>query len=167
MTTDQILARLAACGITPVDPTSFAPEDDDPFFILTDVDDDGVGSLRYVLAYDAEMIDDKTAYTDWIHEWARATDRSDAIGDVQSHVDFDGGASFVQWSLNGTRTRVDFEQEGDWIHPDAADAIIDQLGSVEGRTRLFIDNGQGGVYAWVLPGTVDQFTELFPEAERA
>lgn len=36
-----------------------------------------------------------------------------------------------------------------------------------GRTRLYLDNGQGGSYVWLPQDSVAGFRALFPEAEPA
>ena len=63
--------------------------------------------------------------------------------------------------------RIEFTQEGDWLDPDVYDRVLKDFGTIPGRTRLFVDSGQAGVYIWVPDDNVAEFTELIPDAEVA
>ena len=164
--TDQeaIITTLQRLGFELKNPTAIRPEETRPEFILTAEDYDGNPAFSHVLAYDSEMIDEDRSYIDWVHEWARATEREDRVSDVAAHVDFDGGTSWLAYSLDGRNVRLEFEQEGDWIAFDVYDHMLDDFGTVPGHTTLYIDSGQAGVYIWVPENNVAEFTALIPEA---
>ncbi|WP_295627447.1 hypothetical protein [uncultured Corynebacterium sp.] len=173
---DDIIATLQRLGLELRRPEALAPEDGDafaeltddeehPFFILAAEDEQGP-AFSHVLHYDAEMIESDDAYAGWVHEWARATGKEDRVTGVASHVNFDGGTSWLEYTLDGEPVRMEFTQDDDWLDPDVADRIITDFGDVSRRSRLYIDGGQGGTYVWLPDESIGEFRQLFPEAER-
>lgn len=60
--------------------------------------------------------------------------------------------------------RIEFTQEADWLDIEVFDRVLEDFGTIPGRTCLYIDNGQSGVYIWVPDDNVAEFTELIPDA---
>ena len=161
----QTVAHLQHLGFTLRNPAALEGIDDDPWDVLTAWDEGGY-AFDHVLSYDAEMVEDDDAYTAWVAEGAEATGRTAELTHLAGHTELDGN-SWLEYTLAGTVRRTDFVQEGDWLVPEVADAIIEDFRRVPGRTMLYLDNGQGGVFVWVPAEQVTAFAALFPEAEPA
>lgn len=164
---EALVATLQRLGLELQNPAALPAGEAEPSFILTAEDDDCHPAFSHVLFYDAEMVEDDDSYTGWVHDWARVTDKQDRVSDVAAQVDFDGGTSWLTYCLDGRAVRLEFTQEDDWLDPDVYDRVLKDFGTIPGRTRLFIDGGQGGVYIWVPNDNVAEFTELFPDAVTA
>lgn len=161
---DSIIAALGRLGVELRDASAIHPDETDPFFILVAEREDGM-AFAHVLNFDAEMIEEDDAYGEWVRSWARVTGKEHLLSDVASHVDFDGGTSRLSYVLDGRPVRMEFKQDQDWLDPDVAERVEADFGAVDGRARLYLDNGQGGVFVWVPEQSVDGFVELFPDAE--
>lgn len=161
----NIIATLQRLGLELRNPAAICAGEYEAYFILTAKDDDYRPAFSHVLAYDTEMIEEDDSYTGWVHDWARATGKQDRVTDVAAHVDFDDeGPSWLTYRLDGRDVRLEFTQEGDWLDPDVYDRVLKDFGTIPGRTRLFVDSGQSGVYIWVPDDNVAEFTELIPDA---
>ena len=163
----EIIATLQRLGLELRNPAAIRAGENRARSILTAEHYNGGPAFSHVLAYDAEMIEADDAYGEWVHEWARATGKEDRVTDVASHVDFDGGTSWLTYRLDGRDVRIEFTQESDWLNIEVFDRVLEDFGTIPGRTRLYIDNGQSGVYIWVPDDDVAEFTELIPDAEVA
>lgn len=161
----QTVTQLQRLGFTLRNPAALEEIDDDPWDVLTAWDEGGY-AFDHVLSYDAEMVEDDDAYTAWVTEWAEATGRTAELTHLAGHTELDG-ASWLEYTLAGTTRRTDFVQEGDWLVAEVADTVIEDFRHLPGRTMLYLDNGQAGVFAWVADGQVDAFRALFPGAEPA
>lgn len=165
---EALIATLQRLGLELQNPAAIREDDKDPYSILTAMDKNYCRAFSHVLEYDAEMVDCDNSYTDWVHEWASATGKEDRVTDVAGKVNFvDEGPepSWLTYSIDGNPVRLEFPQEDDWLNIDVYDRILEDFGTVPGRTRLYIGSGQTGVYIWVLNDGVAEFTALFPEAE--
>lgn len=161
-----VIEALQRLGLRLQDAAAVHPDESDPYYILTAQGERDM-AFAHVLDYDAEMVEEDDAYAGWVRLWARVTGREHGLADVASHVDFDGGTSWLAYRLDGAAVRMEFVQDGDWLDPDVAERIIEDFGDVPGRVRLYVDNGQGGTYAWLPEESIAGFRALFPEAERA
>ncbi|MFC3848771.1 hypothetical protein ACFORJ_01115 [Corynebacterium hansenii] len=162
---EDLIATLQRLGLELQNPAAIPTWEDEPIFTLIGEDEDRP-AFSHVLFYDTEMIEEDDAYTRWVLDWARATAKQDRVTDVASHIDFDGGTSWLTYTLDGRPVRLEFKQDDDWLDPDVHDRVLEDFGTVPGRTRLYIDNGQGGTYIWLPDDSVAEFTELFPDAVR-
>ncbi|MDK8769137.1 hypothetical protein QP932_11640 [Corynebacterium freneyi] len=160
----EIIATLQRLGLELRNPAAIRAGEDRARSILTAEHYNGGPAFSHVLVYDAEMIEADDAYGEWVHEWARATGKQDRVTDVASHVDFDGGTSWLTYRLDGRDVRIEFTQESDWLDIEVFDRVLEDFGTIPGRTRLYIDNGQSGVYIWVPDDDVAEFTALIPDA---
>lgn len=160
----NIIATLQRLGLELRNPAAIRAGENRARSILEAEHYNGGPAFSHVLAYDAEMIEADDAYSEWVHEWARATGKEDRVTDVVSHVDFDGGTSWLTYRLDGRDVRIEFTQESDWLNIEVFDRVLEDFGTIPGRTLLYIDNGQAGVYIWVPDDNVAEFTELIPDA---
>lgn len=160
----NIIATLQRLGLELRNPAAIGAGENQARSILTAEHYNGGPAFSHVLAYDAEMIEADDAYSEWVHEWARATGKEDRVTDVASHIDFDGGTSWLTYRLDGRDVRIEFTQEADWLDIEVFGRVLEDFGTIPGRTCLYIDNGQAGVYIWVPDDNVAEFTELIPDA---
>lgn len=111
----NIIATLQRLGLELRNPAAICAGENRARSILTAEHYNGGPAFSHVLAYDAEMIEADDAYSEWVHEWARATGKEDRVTDVASHIDFDGGTSWLTYRLDGRDVRIGFTQEADWL----------------------------------------------------
>lgn len=165
MDREEITRTLQWLGMELLRPEVLSDHDATPMAVLTA---QGVAgpAFSHVLTFDAEMIADHGDYADWVRQWATATGKSHLLSDVDDRIDFDGGTSWLSYTLDGRTTRVEFVQDGDYLDPEVAATVEEDFSDVPGRTRVRESSGQTGAFAWVPDDTVDAFLEFIPALTR-
>lgn len=164
----RILTGIHNCGIDLLDPRQIEPGETDPSLMLSSRMCIDKPAFSHVFSYDAEMVDEETVYAKVVTGLAVATGQWDRIDAIESNIDFDRvaeegvGPAYLQLKLDGVPVSVEFNQEGDWLSGEAMFWIFEWLGSVPGRTMLYEDGGQAGMYAWVPNDRVEAFRQICP-----
>ena len=120
---EGVIAKLEGMGLKLLDRGAIHTEETEPEFVLAAQGAQGMAFL-HVLDYDAEMIEESDAYADWVRLWARATEKTGQVSDIDSDIDFDAGTGWLTYTLGGRVRRFEFAQEDDWLDPDGAEENI-------------------------------------------
>ncbi|WP_162986151.1 hypothetical protein [Corynebacterium xerosis] len=120
---ERVIAKLEGLGLKLLDRDAIHPEEIEPEFVLAAQGAQGMAFL-HVLDYDAEMIEEPDAYADWVRLWARATEKTGQVSDIDSDIDFDAGTGWLTYILGGRVRRFGCAREDDWFDPDVAEENI-------------------------------------------
>jgi hypothetical protein len=115
-----------------------------------------------VWRFDQESIDGPGAYRRIAERMRQMAAGELPLEGVTDHVDVDSGAAWVEYTLDGRRSRWDAELHGDWVDLLPMVYIAEELDQ-RGAARRFRILDEGGRYVLIACLTPEEFGRLRDE----
>ncbi len=100
--------------------------------------------------FDAECIEDHGDYVAIVKQFHRITGKKKRLEDLSDSVDLEAEKAYLSYTLDGIRREFDIRVDNDWVDPETAEAIMDDM-CEEGYGFYAKDNGQAAVWFYMTP----------------